>query len=168
MNHVVLSRVCVYRCVPYSQPRLLCILIAPSQSCVRLVPVVSKVLPTRPTGVPPKAAVVPRTVPRVQQETNGSGAAASHQIEELTTQVLDMKLNVEGLEKERDFYFSKLRDIEIMCQEVDGSDTQPLVQKILDVLYQTEVGGCLFVVCARFVLQNSYVVYSYLFYTSFN
>lgn len=29
-------------------------------------------------------------------------------------QILDMRLNVEGLEKERDFYFSKLRDIEIL------------------------------------------------------
>lgn len=38
----------------------------------------------------------------------------NQQIEEMSNQVIDMRLNLEGLEKERDFYFSKLRDIEIL------------------------------------------------------
>ena len=42
----------------------------------------------------------------------GDGAVVA-QIEELGQQVLDMKLTIEGLEKERDFYFGKLRDIEV-------------------------------------------------------
>lgn len=45
---------------------------------------------------------------------------------------------MEGLEKERDFYFGKLRDIEVICQEVVDEDN-PLVSKILDILYATEV-----------------------------
>nr|CAD7401022.1 unnamed protein product [Timema poppensis] len=53
--------------------------------------------------------------------------------------MMDMKLTVDGLEKERDFYFGKLRDIEMMCQEHD-SEQNPILQKILDILYATEDG----------------------------
>lgn len=31
-------------------------------------------------------------------------------------QLTDLKLSVDVLEKERDFYFAKLRDIELLCQ----------------------------------------------------
>jgi hypothetical protein len=31
-------------------------------------------------------------------------------------QIADLKVSVDSMEKERDFYFSKLRDIEILCQ----------------------------------------------------
>ncbi|KAL6428866.1 microtubule-associated protein RP/EB family member 1 isoform X2 [Cataglyphis hispanica] len=62
-------------------------------------------------------------------------------IEELSAQLVELKMSVEGLEKERDFYFGKLRDIEVMCQDCDnGGDPPPIVQKILDVLYATEDG----------------------------
>ena len=53
-------------------------------------------------------------------------------------QLLDLKLTVDGLEKERDFYFGKLRDIEVMCQEND-TEMNPIIPKILDILYATEV-----------------------------
>lgn len=45
---------------------------------------------------------------------------------------------VEGLEKERDFYFGKLRDIEILLQGTDGVDVSPLAQNIFKILYATE------------------------------
>lgn len=48
-----------------------------------------------------------------------------------------MKLTVEGLEKERDFYFGKLRDIELICQ--DNENGNPAVGRIIDILYATEV-----------------------------
>jgi len=71
-----------------------------------------------------------------QPITNG---AATAQIEELGAQLLESKLTIEGLEKERDFYFSKLRDIEVIAQEYESQGGE-LVNKTLAVLYQTEDG----------------------------
>lgn len=68
--------------------------------------------------------------------TNG---AATAQIEDLGAQLLESKLTIEGLEKERDFYFSKLRDIEVIAQEFESQGGE-LVNKCLAVLYQTEDG----------------------------
>jgi microtubule-associated protein, RP/EB family len=85
-----------------------------------------------------------KTAPVAQSRTTLSsksmgGAVSNQQVEELTNQVMDMRLNLEGLEKERDFYFSKLRDIEILCQEAEDADATPIIQKILEILYATEV-----------------------------
>ncbi|XP_070140791.1 microtubule-associated protein RP/EB family member 1-like isoform X2 [Drosophila kikkawai] len=38
--------------------------------------------------------------------------------------------------KERDFYFSKLRDIEILCHENEDAQAMPILQRILDILYK--------------------------------
>lgn len=51
---------------------------------------------------------------------------------------MELKLTVDGLEKERDFYFSKLRDIELICQEHE-SENNSVLSKIMDILYATEV-----------------------------
>lgn len=53
-------------------------------------------------------------------------------------QLMDLKLTVDGLEKERDFYFSKLRDIELICQEHENENS-PIISGIVSVLYATEV-----------------------------
>merc|ERR1712066_1228815 len=68
-----------------------------------------------------------------------SNAAANAQIEDLSNQLMESKLTIEGLEKERDFYFSKLRDIEVLAQEHEN-DGGEFVQKALQVLYATEDG----------------------------
>lgn len=48
-----------------------------------------------------------------------------------------LKLALEGVEKERDFYFGKLREIELLCQE-HGQEGDDLVQRLMDVLYSTD------------------------------
>ncbi len=43
-------------------------------------------------------------------------ALLSHNFGVPCVQVAGLKLKVDNVERERDFYFSKLRDIEILCQ----------------------------------------------------
>lgn len=59
--------------------------------------------------------------------------------EEAQTRATELQLQIDGLEKERDFYFGKLRDIEILCQQPEV-ETIPVVEEITKVLYATEEG----------------------------
>ncbi|KAK9740381.1 hypothetical protein RND81_03G031100 [Saponaria officinalis] len=54
-------------------------------------------------------------------------------VSEYEEQITELKLSVDSLEKERDFYFSKLRDIEILCQtpEIENSLIVMALQKVL-------------------------------------
>ncbi|MBA0824442.1 hypothetical protein Goarm_021115, partial [Gossypium armourianum] len=52
-------------------------------------------------------------------------------------QITELKLSVDSLEKERDFYFAKLRDIEILCQTPEIEDS-PIVAAIKRILYATD------------------------------
>uniref|UniRef100_A0AAY4E5F9 Microtubule-associated protein RP/EB family member 1 n=1 Tax=Denticeps clupeoides TaxID=299321 RepID=A0AAY4E5F9_9TELE len=58
-------------------------------------------------------------------------------LEELNQEV--RLTSVQDLEKERDFYFSKLRNIELICQEQEET-SDPVLQRILDILYATDEG----------------------------
>lgn len=58
---------------------------------------------------------------------------------------MDLKLTVTGLEKERDFYFGKLREIEVLCQDEGENDEFVAKAKVLDILYATEVSPYLLV-----------------------
>ncbi|KAK7309184.1 hypothetical protein RJT34_05717 [Clitoria ternatea] len=64
-------------------------------------------------------------------------AAANPAYEE---QITELKLSIDSLEKERDFYFAKLRDIEILCQtpEIEHS---PIVAAMQKILYATDDNG---------------------------
>ncbi|KAH7566633.1 hypothetical protein ACOSP7_023215 [Xanthoceras sorbifolium] len=52
-------------------------------------------------------------------------------------QITELKLSVDSLEKERDFYFAKLRDIEILCQSPE-IEHLPIVGAIQKILYATD------------------------------
>lgn len=44
---------------------------------------------------------------------------------------------LEGVQGERDFYFSKLRDVEMLCHD-HNEENASLVQQILEVLYASD------------------------------
>ncbi|XP_063919149.1 microtubule-associated protein RP/EB family member 1 isoform X3 [Zophobas morio] len=97
----------------------------------------AKTAPAKPIG---RAILVPKvnTVRPITKNPQNKGGDAGR-LDELTNQIAEFKITIDGLEKERDFYFGKLRDIEVMCQEAEEAQN-PLIQKILDVLYATEEG----------------------------
>ena len=70
----------------------------------------------------------------------------SAELQALQTQVGEMTTHLEGLEKERDFYFDKLRQIEILVQqqmetlEAEGKEDKTL-KDIQAILYSTEVSA---------------------------
>ncbi|KAI9276562.1 calponin homology domain-containing protein [Sporodiniella umbellata] len=72
--------------------------------------------------------------------TSESGGDKSRQ------QITELKVTVDGLEKERDFYFGKLREIEILVQEqleIAGHATSEeieCIREIQSILYRTEEG----------------------------
>jgi len=71
-------------------------------------------------------------------KANANHAAGDSQVvEDLRAELRQLTLEKEGLEKERDFYFGKLRDIEVICQEHEDS---PVMKSIIDILYATEDG----------------------------
>ncbi|KAM9322100.1 microtubule-associated protein RP/EB family member 2 isoform 2-T2 [Pholidichthys leucotaenia] len=59
------------------------------------------------------------------------------QVTHLTEQVNTLKLALEGVEKERDYYFSKLREVELLCQE-QGEENAPFVDRLMEVLYASD------------------------------
>ncbi|QDP16926.1 hypothetical protein Tsubulata_070021, partial [Turnera subulata] len=67
------------------------------------------------------------------QPMKASKPPTSVQVPAYDEQITELKLSVDSLEKERDFYFAKLRDIEILCQtpEIENLIVVEAVKKIL-------------------------------------
>ncbi|OLL23551.1 Microtubule-associated protein RP/EB family member 3 [Neolecta irregularis DAH-3] len=78
---------------------------------------------------------------RNRTPTNPPNAAGGSSLVtiQLQNQVTELQESILGLEKERDFYFSKLRDIELVLQE-HGEEVErsEVLQDIQKILYSTE------------------------------
>jgi RP/EB family microtubule-associated protein len=76
----------------------------------------------------------------------GSAAVGVAATAALTQENNQLKDTVAGLERERDFYFSKLRDIELLVQQAVEDDPElekqedGLIKHIQTILYSTEDG----------------------------
>lgn len=79
--------------------------------------------------------------PRVSSRQAGVGPASAA----LQAKNAELMETVQGLERERDFYFSKLRDIELLIQQAMEADPAleddegSLLKQIQTILYSTEV-----------------------------
>jgi len=96
--------------------------------------VTSKMAAKRPTGAA-----------RGAHSSNAHGGVPDQALAVLTSQMNEMKLSVDGLEKERDFYFNKLRDIEIAISvRMEATDKSPEeedhLKSLQTILYSTEDG----------------------------
>ena len=59
-------------------------------------------------------------------------------VELSSKKILELKIINENLEKERDFYFSKLRDIEILCESCTNQQENPFVEEVKKILFSME------------------------------
>ncbi|KAG8187665.1 hypothetical protein JTE90_005517 [Oedothorax gibbosus] len=112
-----------------------------SGSSSRLAPNVSVNKSIARAAPSPRVATQPPSRIAAQRVTNRLAGGDHQRMEELTGQLSEMKMTVDGLERERDFYYGKLRDIEVLCQEQEMSEEkQTFIEQILEILYQTEDG----------------------------
>jgi RP/EB family microtubule-associated protein len=93
----------------------------------------------KPTGAGGVGAAKKFTKPAAASSIGGGAGSAAQKkkITELEGEIAELKLTSDTLEKERDFYFGKLRDIEVLLQAYQDQDI-PVVDMLLKILYATE------------------------------
>ncbi|KAG9051626.1 hypothetical protein FS837_000013 [Tulasnella sp. UAMH 9824] len=105
----------------------------------------------RSTGLSVKSAATGaagRRTPLGGAARSGSstGGAAPGAVQKLQAELAQSKQDIEALELERNFYFNKLRDIEILVQqhldalEAEGQTPDATLKGIQEILYKTEDG----------------------------
>lgn len=105
--------------------------------------------PTPSENAPPSGSV------NRQKKAGGAGISASalkakvdevkaaleakHELEigALRAQIAELELTTDALERERDFYFAKLRDVEILAETHEDEDV-PFLKDVQAILYQTD------------------------------
>ncbi|UZJ54905.1 hypothetical protein CBS101457_004225 [Exobasidium rhododendri] len=112
--------------------------------------------PSGTTAAPVRRAAVPAVGSTARVARSAAVQVVPDEtIQALTNQMDEMKVSVDSLERERDFYFNKLRDIELMIQDrialiehpmegdekiPEGGPEEVLLKQIQAVLYSTEDG----------------------------
>jgi len=99
----------------------------------------TKTASTTATGAPKTSAVlkpVNRTLDTSSEPKHkASTEEEEKKIGELNKKVAELKLAIDSLEKERDFYFGKLREVEVLAQ---NSEKTPFVEQLLAILYASD------------------------------
>ena len=87
-------------------------------------------VPSQPVQkkAPPPSAAAPAS--RAQ-------SARGPTAQKLELEVTELKCNIDNLECERDFYYSKLREIEVLCQEHEAEEV-PFLQQVMSILLKTD------------------------------
>jgi hypothetical protein len=78
-----------------------------------------------------------RSPPQVSASHTKELEDLREEVKSLKDQLIEAQAAMQELEVERDFYFAKLRDIEVICQD---HEEEPTVKGILEIMYQTEEG----------------------------
>lgn len=74
---------------------------------------------------------------QVNMAPNSTMETSTAYIQELSEKLGDMKISLESMEKERDFYYEKLRCVEIFCQKPEVEHL-PVTKSILKILYTND------------------------------
>ena len=83
----------------------------------------------------------PAAKPPISSTKNVSSKTNIKPNSETELELMRAKEALGDLEKERDFYLWKLRDIDSLCQQYE-SENLPAIKKIVDILYSTIVNFC--------------------------
>ncbi len=97
------------------------------------------------TAVSPAAKRKPiSSGPRVDKERQAIEQEYQKMMDQVTQQNMELKMSMEQVEREREFYFTKLREIEVFVQsmlENPGDMANEMVLKeIQSIMYKTEEG----------------------------
>ncbi|KAM9343525.1 microtubule-associated protein RP/EB family member 1-like [Pholidichthys leucotaenia] len=95
--------------------------------------------PKKPLSQAPQRPPVAKVAPKVAPVSARKSGSADDEKAELLSEVELLRSTIQDMEKERDFYFGKLRNIELICQEKEG-EGDPTLQRIIDILYATDEG----------------------------